>query len=265
MKTDPNWLRLSSILVFLSACAVEPTEGIEDEPDTIDDVDDIPSPSDDLDADSGWAEDTQSPDDSTDPEPAETIAYNFDDSQSLLYVQVWKDEEAWGSGWAHDHVIRATDWEGSVLYNTDDLGQCALSFTVPVDDLIADESSMREYVGIEGTVSSSDRDTIKEHMLSSDQLNSDRYSEIEFNSTSCSSTSGGNGQIEIAGSLTLRGETKSITATMDLNIQGGKLYLSGDLDISATQFGFEPYSAYAGAVRNMDEMVIGLDLVGIAQ
>ena len=141
----------------------------------------------------------------------------------------------------------------------------SLSFSVPVDDLIADEDAMREYVGLDGTISSSDRSTIKEHMLSSEQLDSSRYKKIEFNSSTCSSASGSDGTVVVVGSMTLRGQSEQISVTLDVGLRGGRLYISGELDITATQFGFEPYSAYAGAVRNMDEMTIVLDLVGSAE
>ena len=251
----------------MMACLSElPPDFGEEQEAEIDDVSDLPTPSSDLDdVDSGWVADTgEEASDSADDEPAQTVTYEFGSDDSLLYIQVWKDESAWGSGWAMMRDSRLwLDRFGDLQRGRS--RQCALSFSVPVDDLIADEDAMREYVGLEGTISSSDRSTIKEHMLSSEQLDSSRYKEIEFNSSTCSSASGSNGSVVVVGSMKLRGQSEQISVTLNVDLRGGQLYISGELDITATQFGFEPYSAYAGAVRNMDEMTIVLDLVGSAQ
>ena len=269
--TVPPARILSSLLfLLLGACAVDlsqpqPGSGAE-----IEDIDDLPTPSDDFSEDSGLDsgiggdERSDQPQDTGEiEETVQTVTYSYGASDSLLYIEVWKDESAWGSGWAHDHVIRASNWTGTVDYHIEDLGECTLRFSVPVDDLIVDESSMREYVGLDGEVSSSDRETVKEHMLGSDQLYSARYAEIDFQASSC--TRGSGGALVVSGSLTIRGQTEQVSTDLDMKIRGGQLYLSGVLDIRATQFGFDPYEAYAGAVRNLDEMRISLDLVGTAE
>jgi hypothetical protein len=71
----------------------------------LEDVEDIPIPSQDRengsddsreeDSDTGRTEETAG-----EGGPALTITYAFGDMDSLLYVQVWKEESAWGSGLA---------------------------------------------------------------------------------------------------------------------------------------------------------------------
>ena len=112
-------------------------------------MEDILTPSDDLD------DDTQ-PDDNTDPtedDPAPVdITYTFGDADSLLYVQVYKDESAWGSGFAHNHVMRASNWYGYIDFNVEDINVCDFEFSLPVADLMVDEDAMRQYVGYGDTI-----------------------------------------------------------------------------------------------------------------
>ena len=116
---------------------------------------------------------------------AKAVTYFFDDAQSLLYVQVYKDPSAFGSGLAHDHVMRATNWAGEVTFNVDYIEDCDMSFSLPVNDLAVDEDAMRELVGYGDTINQNDRSQIREHMLDDNQLNATQYSSIWFESTSC--------------------------------------------------------------------------------
>ncbi|MFZ5482007.1 MAG: hypothetical protein ACOZNI_34925 [Myxococcota bacterium] len=47
--------------------------------------------------------------------------------------------------------------------------------------------------------------------------------------------------------------------------QGGQLRATGRFTIRATEFGFEPYSAFLGAVKNLDEMEVVVDVVGVPE
>ena len=99
-------------------------------------ADDIPNPSENQ-AD----EITEEEEEEYEEAAAETIEYAFNDEDSLLYVQVWKDESAAASGFAHNHVMRATNFDGIVSYNRDDIDECTFDFTVPVYDLAVDRKS----------------------------------------------------------------------------------------------------------------------------
>jgi len=124
-------MKYTYLLGLLLACSDPTTEQNE----TIEDVTDIPTPSDTIE------DDTAVEDNSEDPV---TTEYTFDDTDSLLYVQVYKDSDAAASGFAHDHVMRATNWNGFVSYNPSDLSECEMQFSLPVQDLQVDEDAMRE-------------------------------------------------------------------------------------------------------------------------
>ena len=189
-----------------------------------------------------------------------TIAdYDFSDGRSLLYVQVYKDPDAWASDLAHNHVMTASNWSGEATWDTSDLSACAFSFQLDVEDLIVDDTDMRAYVGYGDAISNSDRSAIRDHMLASNQLNASAHPRITFESSSCSGTLA---KPKVKGTLKLAGGSRQVEIPMNLKInQNGKLKADGSFTIKATDFGFDPYEAYGGAVRNLNKMDISFELL----
>ena len=230
-------------------------------------TDGLPTPSEDLD-DTG-SQDTQEPEDTDVPEDTgeapqdATQNYSFSDKESLLYVQVFKDEDALLSSLAHNHVIRATNWSGSVVYNVNKPKKCEIAFSLPVNGLTPDESDMRDYVGYGDTISSSDRETIKGHMLDKDQLNSSKYTQISFTSTQCSATKGETkGELTVKGSMRIVGVSADVSIPMQFEVKNGRFYASGSFEMKHADFGVSPYSTWGGSLRNEELLVFGFDMVG---
>ena len=265
-----------ALLTGLVGCAKEdPGVAIEE----YEDISDIPQPSNDLrdNNDDDEDETDDSEDDTADgegaasgstgdtdiDEPAVTQYYDFDSETSLLYVQVFKDSSALASAFAHNHVMRADNFYGEVAYNEDDASLCEISFSLPVADLRVDEGGMRELVGYDGTISSSDRNTIRGHMLDSDQLNGSSYPTISFESESCSGDGGKSGILTVQGGMTVRGRTANVTLPVQFEVNDGDFYAQASFDMNHAAFGMTPYRAFAGAVRNDDPLRFTFDLVGI--
>lgn len=247
-----------SILFSIVGCGQQ-SDVPQSQGEEITDVEDIPTPSDDLDNEDGTADNTDPTEDN--PGPV-TLSYTFGDSDSLLYVQVYKDEDAWGSGFAHNHVMRASNWYGYIDYNTSDISVCDFEFALPVADLMVDEDAMRQYVGYGDTISQSDRNTIREHMLASDQLNANSHQEISFYSTNCELKN--DTTLRITGDMSIAGNTRSISFDVDFNAQAEKFYVSGMIETTHAQFGLQPYEAFGGTVRNDEPLDISFDMVGFA-
>ncbi|HCP47436.1 MAG TPA: hypothetical protein DIU15_15450, partial [Deltaproteobacteria bacterium] len=208
-------------------------------------------------------------DDDDDDTPIVTtpVTYTLTDADSLLYVQVFKDPNTLFAGIAHDHVMRATNWTGTFVYDSADLSSCDFSISIPVEDLLVDEDGMRDYVGYGDTISSGDRSTIRQNMLAQGQLNSASYSEISVVSQACGAGAGAgttNGNLSVTAEMTLRGVTQNKSIVLDLTIVDGEVYIQGDFDLSATEFGFSPYQFLGGGVRNLDDMTISFDMVGFS-
>ena len=253
-------------LFALFACETAP-ETVDEPTAEYEDSDDIPTPSDDLEDDeedvNGGSDDNS--DEETEPLPSGPSTWLFSQDESLLYLQVWRDSSAWGSSLAHDHVIRAGVWEGTLSYDTDDLSACAMTISLAVSELVVDEDGMRSLVGYSDTISSSDRDEIRENMLSSDQLDASRHPDIWFESVSCAGDTGDSGSLTVTGDLSARGQTSRVQIPLDFEIRGDAFYVVGDFSLSHDDFGMEPYEAYWGAVRNDDELGFAFDMVGALQ
>ncbi len=220
--------------------------------------DSIPQPSDNADE-----EDEDNNSDTASPSEDAAAFYEFSDQQSLLYVQVFKDETAWGSGLAHNHVVRASNWSGRLFFDPNDLSSCEMEFSLSVDDLMVDEDTMRDVVGYNDTISSNDRSQIREHMLADNQLNAAQYAEISFDSVECQGTTGAlEGSLAVIGDLEIAGSSAATTINLDFKIRTSGFYASGGFQKSHSDVGIEPYSAFAGAVRNADQLVFGFDMLG---
>ena len=251
-------LRSLSIVTLLIACEeaepeVTPAETAEE----ITDVESIPTPSEQVEESDSDDPDTEQ--DNT-PDPV-TIDYRFSDVDSLLYVQVYKDTSAAASAMAHNHVMRAANWTGSVSYNIDDIDECSMGFSLPVVDLQVDETAMREYVGYGDSISDSDRAMIREHMLADNQLNAASYATISFDSTTCRLE---NDLLVVTGEMTIAGSTKSMDLDISFSPTNEQFYMSGVIDFTHSDFNITPYSAFWGAVRNSEPLKISFDMVGSA-
>jgi len=249
MNNPINFLFLSIL-----ACGEVATEQVSSD-EEINDVNDIPTPSDSVNdpIDTGIEEEP--------PEPV-TLNYTFDDLDSLLYVQVYKDPNSAAADLAHNHVMRATNWTGSVSYNVVDISKCSLQFSLPVEDLQVDEDAMREYVGYGDTISTSDRNTIREHMLAEDQLYSEVYSTISFVSTDCQLLD--EETLRVTGNMTIRNSTRELDIDIDFTPQNERFYMSSVIDFEHSDFNITPYTAFWGAVRNSEPLKITFDMVGTA-
>ena len=264
------------LILFFSATSIACNAGgpIADE---YNDASDVPSPSDDIDdipldeleeqdeqrdEENEENEDGDSTGDAPDPEP--TITYDFDEDNSLIYVQVFKDEDAWLSGMAHNHVIRASEYTGEVDYNLDSLEDCNISFSFRVMDLQVDESGMREFVGYDEPLASDDRAEIRDNMMDSSQLNAGVYDTISFESIQCTGDGGAVAELVVTGNLRVRGTNAQVAPTVTVTVYEGKLYAQSTFEVRHSSFGMSPYSFLGGAVRNADPLRFTLDIVANA-
>ena len=204
------------------------------------------------------------PEPEPEPEPEDPPAtgiqgvYRFNDQQSLLYVQVFKDNSTLGARFAHNHAIRSTNWTG-VLERIGAGTDCRVSLELPVEGLIVDEPQMRRRVGYDDEIADNQRAEIRGHMLAENQLNIDAHPTMTFEGSRCSGADSDRGNLVIDGRLTIRGVSQVVRMNMQYRLINGTLYLRGELGITHSDFGFRPYSAFAGSVRNQENMTLGFD------
>lgn len=189
------------------------------------------------------------------PEAPAATTYRLDPAASAIYVRVSRERGTLGSKLAHDHVIVAAAWTGTVVWGGP--GGCAGEVRVPVDALQVDPPEWRTRLGVGEPIGERDRRSIRKSMLAEGQLSADAHPWIVFQVLGCEDA-------RMRGRLTVRGVAKEVTVPLDAKVDGDTLTAKGTFSARATEFGFEPYAAFLGAVRNRDEMAFTLDVVGTA-
>lgn len=191
---------------------------------------------------------------------AAPVQYRLDPAKSTLDARVYKAGIA--SGLAHDHVIRAANATGTVTYDASAANAWSIEVTVPTADLQVDPWRARQSYRLPGDIDDDDRKEIEAHMRAKDQLATDQHPTITFKSTRIRRS--GEGEYQVDGDLTLRGVTKPVTLTATIRHDEKGFVGEGKLRITHAQFGFKPYSAALGAVKNQEKIDLVLKIVATA-
>ena len=209
------------------------------------------------------------------------LTFRFDDQESLLYVQVFKDETRLLSAFSHNHVMRATGWRTDFFFDANDLTNCRITAAVPVENLRVDETAMRTLVqsryndgngrALPNTpdytqaLNDSDREQIRNSMLSVSQLNSLVYPEITLEGNDCSGMIGESGQTTIPATMVIRGTASTVNLRLDYDFTTpNQVLIVGTIETSHTELGFEPYQDLGGSVANAQPLSFTFDLMGVA-
>jgi polyisoprenoid-binding protein YceI len=185
------------------------------------------------------------------------MVYTIDPTRSEFVVQLFKT--GMGSALAHDHVVRATTCTGQVAIDPAALASGMISVEVPAASLRVDEPEMRQKYGLASQLSDKDRQQIQETMQSPSQLDVARYPIIKFSSTKIEAQQGGT--YMVTGNLTIRGVTQSVTFPAQVERRDNTLHVKGAWRFKQSSFGYQPYSALLGAVRNQDEVLLHFNVL----
>lgn len=185
--------------------------------------------------------------------------WTLDTGKSELVVKVWKTGAA--AGLAHDHVVRASKFEGTVsLEDPDRVETLALSIKLDVASLVPDEPDVRKKYGVANPgPAEADQKKVKENMLGEDQLNAAKFPSIEFATTKFFREE--SGALQCTGKLTVHGVTKEVV--FPVTVKTGDRVMEGDarLRFKTSDYGVKPYSAALGLIKNRDEVELVLHLV----
>lgn len=198
--------------------------------------------------------------------------YTLDAAKSRVYVQVLKDTTTAGSDLSHDHVVLATGWTGTVHLSATDPALCSVDVVVPVSGLRPDQPELRQKVGYTVMLTDAQQAQVAEHMVGADQLNGAGFSDVRFRATSCSGSAAvaGTGTTftasrVVTGQLTIHGVAKTVQIPLRLTFDGTSLHATGAFSAVHEDFGFSPYTAFFGTLRNQAGLNFTLDVVGAAR
>jgi polyisoprenoid-binding protein YceI len=188
------------------------------------------------------------------------MTYILDPNESLLYAQVWKDRDAPLAHLAHDHVVRAGRWTGVATLDPDDLEGCSIDIQLEVAALVPDETPMREHVGYTQMLDDGQREGVRQNLLGAGQLHAAAYPTLRFRSVRCLRARPEEATID--GELTVRGRTRAIPIGVRFRLAEGMLQAQGMFAFLHRDFGFEPYTAMLGALRNRDPIEVSFSVTG---
>jgi polyisoprenoid-binding protein YceI len=167
------------------------------------------------------------------PGPATTI----DTARSVLTVRVYKT--GLFSAFAHDHEIRAPMQNGLI-----DEDKNTGEFTVDA----------RKLRVLDPEVSEKDRADIQSTMLGPKVLDSEKFPEIRFRSTSIGEA--GDDKWVVRGDLTLHGQTHQVK----VDVAGRDGHYLGSARLSQKDFGITPVSIAGGSIKVKDEVRVEFEV-----
>jgi polyisoprenoid-binding protein YceI len=189
-------------------------------------------------------------------EPGWAGTFTIDPGQSALVVQVFKDGVA--ATLAHDHVVQARALSGTIAYDPQRPDASSIEVKVEVGSLQADEPATRRKFGLEGEPSAKDRADIEATMKSEGQLAVAHFPAITFASTSIAKQP--DGRFLVTGRLTIRGVAQEVKFPAQIALDGGLLRGRAQLTFKQSSFGYQPYRAVLGTIKNKDEVILHIDL-----
>ena len=196
---------------------------------------------------------------------AAPVTYALQPDKSWLYVVVYYDRDRWSAVAAHDHVVRASTFEGAVTWDPENPAACDIRFDFPVTNLVIDPPGAREREKLdpEGAVSDGDKLSIVKNMLSHTNLDAANFGSISYRSVSCAARS--DGKFDVAGDLTIRGATKRVTTAMVVTPDPASLVAGGVFKLNHSDFGMKPFTlGFPGTPKNAEELKFVVDVVGTA-
>ncbi|PYX08285.1 MAG: hypothetical protein DMG88_11135 [Acidobacteria bacterium] len=158
--------------------------------------------------------------------------------KSSITVRVFKSGVF--SAFGHEHEISAPIQQGSFTENPASV------------ELMVDARKMRV---MDKDVSEKDRTEIQQTMLGPKVLDSEKFPEIRFQSTSVERL--GEGKWAILGDLTIRGETRPVK----VRVEGQNGHYRGIVELKQKDFGITPVTVAGGTVKVKNELRVEFDIV----
>jgi polyisoprenoid-binding protein YceI len=188
---------------------------------------------------------------SVQPAPAKT--YEVDTKLSQVYVKVDPDPR----GHAHGVVGRLASGKGP-LGDGKKLGELVFDLT----SFAADDPPARRYVGLEGDVSDSDRQSVTRTMLGKKVLDTAKYPTATYTITSITpldnQAMAAPGDYQVDGELDLHGVKRPVRFRAKVEHDAAKetFRVRGEFSLRQTDYGITPYSALLGTLRVKNELRI---------
>lgn len=188
---------------------------------------------------------------------AEPGRYRIDRERSELVAFVYRDGVA--ARFAHDHVISAPIFSGTVTYDPAAPLTLAVDVVADARALQADRPELVKKYKMDNDLDEEDRAEVEETLKGEDQLAVEQFPTIRF--VSAGARPGTDGRLQLLGKLTLRGETRDVKVPVKLREDGDAVRGVAEFAIRQSEYGYEPYSAFFGALKVEDRVTLRIELL----
>lgn len=182
------------------------------------------------------------------------VHYRLVADESRFTVQAFA--EGLFSAFGHDPVIAIRDFTGEVTFTPGTLSDASVRMTIKADSLAVSDD-----------VKEKDRAEI-ERMMREDVLETAKYPEIVFESTSVTAQKLGEGRYRarVIGNLTLHGVTqKNLWIQAEVTMSVEKLRAQGEFPLKQTDYQIKPVSVAGGTMKVKNELKFSFDIVASKQ
>jgi polyisoprenoid-binding protein YceI len=129
--------------------------------------------------------------------------------------------------------------------------------------LKADDPATRRTFHLRGEPSATDVAEIEKSMKAESQRHVAKFPMIRFSSTTITAET--QDRFLVAGQLTIRGVTKAVQFPAKVVMTGKPFRGTATLELAQSAFGYKPYSALLGAIKNKDGVTLHIDLVAVPE
>ena len=181
------------------------------------------------------------------------VRYRIDAAMSRLTVRVFPSGLLAAMG--HSPTIAVHEYSGEAGFVPENLDQAFVRVTAKAESLVvADDIGSKDKLEIE-------------NKMKEEVLEVDRYPEITFESSSISSTkmSESSYGVNITGSLTLHGVTRSQRMIFQVALNDETVRAFGEFSLRQTDYGINLVSVAGGALKVKDEVKCSFDMVARKQ
>ncbi|MGE5804029.1 MAG: YceI family protein [Gemmatimonadota bacterium] len=180
--------------------------------------------------------------------PGDSVVYHVSPA-SRLEVATGKSGLLGFAG--HEHTIRARAFSGRIVYRPDSIAGSHIEIIVLSDSL--------------EVLTPPDTEEIRKVTASmrTEVLDVANYPEIRLVSQRIEGTPR---RITVTAALTIKGETREVPLTVDLELGADTLHATSSFKIKQTDFGIRPYrGGPGGTVRVADEVTFSIKAIAIRQ
>ena len=183
------------------------------------------------------------------PQVSAPVRYTMDSRSSRFMVKVTTGGALAKLG--HNPTISIAEFKGEVDFVPDNFEESRVTVRIHAESMIVTDD-----------MNDKDRAEIQRNMQK-DVLETEQFPEISFESTSLEAERVLEGlyRVQIAGNLTLHGETRRHQTKAQVVFMRDKLRVSGDFSLRQADYNIKLFSVGMGALKIKDELKFTFDIV----